>query len=717
MAKTLIGQLVLRLRAEGLNEANRVQQAMSEVEASARRLASTGAPSWGVAFQRQLNQLKLTKDELDEVQRSWVSLHDAIRTKKLTPDLRSNEISHWKTATVTQLATVRSEVDNHLREVERRAKEHAKRLDGIMRPAFVAMGGYTGAYLSGIMGMEALSASSERRREVFRYQMMGVPAAEQEQLFSSSEALGQKYPSVPITGVMEIHRSAYATMGSAERAIATAEAMLESLVVAQATNGPEAAARQLSLMIRGLDVLGVNEDSQIGIDQVRALIDAATKASQVDEHFDPADYFAFARRAKVAGPAFSMDFLARAPTYMQDLGADATGNALAMAFKGFVLEAVGSAGGKRYLQERERLGLRDENGLVEAGLFGSDPDVWVQKHLVPALKRDGVNLDDGTAVAAAVGKLTGNTNASAILTRMITQREQTERWLRIMEQSMGLDAAPNVRFEDPFVGWKAFKSSLANLSSALTPIDTINAKLNALADGINALAKAGEDNPLAVALGIGGAGYGAYKGGQYLLGKASDAFGLKSSALALDGSAAALTRAAIALGGAGVLDGKAPGKDPSVFGTPLMVALGSLLSLKGSTPENEYANAPEEERARMREEARRRAGELNLTRPQGFFDWFMGDFADPEFSLKDAMRIDAGIARKPAEDTKAAGAELEDALDIRATPQVDTSEMDAALARTIGLARRLRNELSEIGSAVSSATSNVGAELRRNYAD
>ncbi|MBA67994.1 MAG: hypothetical protein CML30_03905 [Rhizobiales bacterium] len=68
---------------------------------------------------------------------------------------------------------------------------------------------------------------------------------------------------------------------------------------------------------------------------------------------------------------------------------------------------------------------------------------------------------------------------------------------------------------------------MQNLSAALIPIDSISAGLNNLADGINALARAGEDNPFLAALGIGAGTYGAYKGVQWGAGKFADMFGLK----------------------------------------------------------------------------------------------------------------------------------------------------------------------------------------------
>lgn len=449
-----------------------------------------GVGSWGIGFQKQLDGLKLARKDIDDVQRSWVSLHKSMSSRNLAKALRSAEISHWKTNTVSELAKGRVEIDRQLKAIETRFRGHFTSMGGIFKAGLVAMGAYTVPYLGGMMVGEGLGASSERRREQFRQRMAGISEGDQDKIFNKSEEIGRALPSIPITAIMEMARSAFSTMGDADRAAGVLENIAKSLVVMQSVKGLDAAAQQLIRLIRGLDNLGANADGQIGIDQVSAMVEAATRAVQVDPDFNPADYFNFARRTKVAGPALSQDFLARASVYMQDLGPDTAGNSLGMMFKAFVLEAVGSAGGKKYREERDRLGIRKNGKLVDREQFGSDSDEWVLKHLIPALKRDGVDMSNDTAIATAVGKLSGNTNATALLTRMITQQEQIQRWLSNKDNAMGLDAAKDVRFEDPFVGWTAFKKSLENLAAALIPIDGINAGLNGLANGINALSKA-----------------------------------------------------------------------------------------------------------------------------------------------------------------------------------------------------------------------------------
>lgn len=719
LARTLIGQLILRLRTEGLGEANKVTKAMRDVESAARRLSTAGAGTWGVGFQRQLDKLKLAPNEIRQVEKSWIALHDSMKNRDLAKALRSSEIGHWKTHTVSTLAQGRAEIAAQLAGIERAAKTHATRMRDVMKLGLMPLGAYSVPFFGGMLGAEALTASSQRRREIFRYSMANVSDKDRDTLFNRSEELGQKYPSVPITAVMEMARNAYAVMGDGDRGAAVLERMVQSLVALQSVKGVDAAVSQLTGLLRGLDNIGSNADGAKGIEQVNAMIDAATKAAQVDPDFDPGAFFSFARRTKVAGPALSQDFLARASVLMQDMGADVAGNSLAMAFKAFVLEAVGSAGGKAYLKERDRLGIRKNGKLVDGELFGSDPDTWVLKHLVPALERDGVDLNNDTAIAAAVGKLSGNTNATGLLTRLITQREQTERWLKLMQNAVGTDVAEKVRLEDPFVGWEAFKTSLENLSAALTPIDQINAGLNGLADGINALAAAGKDNPLLTSLGLGAAGFGAYKGANFLGSKAFDLFGLKGSALALDGSAAALTRAAVALGGSAVADGDLPGKGKDKGGwrallggslaTGAMGAWAALVQGMGDTPGSTVEDQVKYQR-QYREFLEKVFG-LNEPPPQR---------APPGPSFREAenasmlrYRQDKSAIDDLIAEARAAGQEVQNSLSVVAKPDVDTS----ALERFISLIRNAKAELQGLGGAVSNAERKVGAEMRRNFAD
>lgn len=709
MARTIIGSLILRLRAEGLGEANKVQSRMRDIERAARTLATMPAGNWGIRFQRQLDSLKLAPAQIDQVRQSWNRLHADMKRRNISGALRSSELSHWRTQTLSGLASVKAEHANMLAAVERDAKTHVGRMRTILRPLMVAGGFYTGAYGIGIAGRRGVTASATEERERFRQRAAGIPEADRERIADVAEELSRNYPSVSIATIMERARNAYALMGDVERASQVLEEMTRGEVVLQSSVGVGQAEGTLQRLLRGLDILGVNREGQSGIEDVKRLINAAVRAAQVDPDFDPAGYLSFARRAKVAGPALSMDFLARAPTYMQDLGADATGNTLAMGFKSYLLEAVGSAGGKRYVAERQRLGIRDENGLVDELLYGSDPDIWVQKHLVPALKRDGVDLDNPTAVAAAIGKTSGNTNATAMLTRMVTQREQTERWLRLMGGAMGTDAADEARFGDPFVGWEAFKASMANLSSAVGGMPTITAGLNGFADTINRLQQAIRDGDPLVSKMATTAGVAAGGGLAVMLGKGI--YDLATAGTKLSAAAAALNNAAAALRGGAAGAPGSPGQKGKggllnliphaiaySWGTDLIK---SAFRAAGKDPDSVPS---------MGENART-LWRIVSTGPASL----RPDRAAVPFSPREAENASMRALEAMRREAQAAGDDFEQALNVTAKPNVDTSALDQLLAKAAAAKRALQ----ELGTLAAQAqrSANAGVEARRNFSD
>lgn len=727
MSRTLIGSLILRLRAEGLGEADKVVQTLKDVENTARRMGTAGVGSWGVGFQKQLNALKLSTKDIQDVERSWIRLHESIKSRGLDKAAGRLDVSHWKTNTLAVLAQQKADLDRHFNDVEKRTRSHTMRMTDIMKAGFVAMGFYTLPYGAGLAAREGLTASSERRRERFRQQMAGIPDAEQQKLFDASEATAQKYPSIPVTDVMEMSRSAFTVMGDAERAAAILDKMAASLVVLQSARGTDAAANMLVSMIRGLDNLGANKDGQIGVDQVNEMIDAVARATQVDPDFDPGQFFEFARATKVAGPALSMDFLARTPVFMQDMGSGSTGNALAMAFRAFVLEAVGSAGGKKYLAERDRLGIRQNGKLVDSELFGSDPDRWVLKHLVPALQKDGVDLNNDTQVAAAVGKLSGNTTATGFLTRVITQREQIARWLGMMENAVGTETAGDVRFQDPFVGFEAFKKAFENLAAALIPIDTINAGLNSLANGINALAQVAEDNPALAAMGIGGATAGTVMGAKALYDKLGNAFGLKTAATELTVAAKMLQQAAGAditgdIPGGGGKKGRAGWLGALAAGGSVMGALfagsmnlgqSGLLQTEAEREHNKYLN--DRVRAYFRPgrqtHAEERERDTSISSRDGI---------DPNQGIRDAVMGGAGTIDsmlqgmdKLKQEAATTGTQVKSSLEVQATPQINLGPLQDA----VNLAQRFLSLINQANAAASTASSNTDRQLRRGMAD
>ena len=545
MARTLIGQLVLTLQQNFTAEGAKVQTAVDGIETSINRL--NGA-SWGGAFQKQLDRLKLSPTEIAAVQQSWDTLFNGLTSKDLKTALDKDMFANWRTATVGHFAAVRSEAVA----TETSIKSLAGTVRTVLQPALVAMGAYTMAYGGGMALRGGIASASQRDREQWLELMSGTMTSQQmAALKAQAGDLSGKYPSVDQTAIMALGRQAGVAMGSATQGMKLLEDLVKMQVVLQSTAGTERADNVLGNVVRSADILGLNKPGDLGIEQVRGLLDGLTKAAQVEGTlFDPGSMLTFARRAKIAGPAFDPEFLTTvAPAIVQDVGAPQAGTAMASAFKSFIIGDA-SMNGKTYTQRQKDLGIRSDAGdLVDADLFGKNPYEWVKKYLVTALAKAGTDMTNDTTIATEIGKLSGNTNATALLTRMVTQQSQLDKWIAQYRAAPGLSSAQSAASNDPFVAFEGLKSGLANLAAAIADkVNIIVPGLNAITGALNGLSKWIEANPTwAVAgagAGLAAAGWGAFKMGSGILGLSAAGPALQVAAADLMAAATALEAAA-----------------------------------------------------------------------------------------------------------------------------------------------------------------------------
>ncbi|TIS37494.1 hypothetical protein [Mesorhizobium sp.] len=710
MARTLVGRLQLIVQAMGLGEAKKVEGAMASIERTAKRLSS--AP-WGQNFQRQIEKMALGAKELDQVRRSWNNLQKDLSTRGLTAALKKSEVSAWKTATLGHFAAVRA----GMRQTEAEARRFSRAIQTALRPAYVMLGGYTGVYMTGVLGREAIGASAERQREYFRQRMGDIPKGEQDQIFGRSQQLSQKYPSVNITDIMEMARTARNTMGSTERGMEVLDRMVQGFVTLQSAKGIEAATSELTGLMKGLDNLGTNSNGAEGVKNVNNLIDAFVRAAQIEgNEFDVGSMWSFARRSRIAGPGLSPEFLATvAPAMIQDMGADGAGTALAMAYKAFVIGANDTAS-KVNIAEQRRMGLRTGEGkgnLIDSDLFGTNPYVWVKKNLVPALQKDGIDITNDTAVSKAVAALSRNSSATGLLTRLITQQEQNDRLIALYQRAMGTDAADSAAQQDPFVGWKGFQESLRNLSAAVgeTVMPVIVPALNSLANTINsfaAMVKSGDPRVIGGAgiLGAGIAAYGTWK-------VAAGIYGLITAGVSLQTAATMLQAAAVAQGGGAAASGTA-----AKSGAGWLAALGltgmtglwaTLVQGLGDTPGDTFNQQVANQR-QVKQGLRRMLGlgSGNPTHAQEH---------ERDTSLYSGMSVvspqrQGGIASLGNEFEKMLSG-MDKVNSTTVSPTVDPSSIDAATAK----ANTLLGVLHQIGAAASAAASAVDAQMRRAHSD
>ncbi|MGV8830427.1 MAG: hypothetical protein ACOH2N_00505 [Devosia sp.] len=703
MARTIIGRLIIQMAQQGAGKtARELRGTFDSIEARARRFSSA---AWGAGFQKQLDRLKLSPQELAAVKRSW----DRIPTT-INGALKRDAVGAWK-----------SGVLSHFADIENRASRLRKSLkETFAGPAATFILGY-GAY--GV-GRNGAVAGAERDRAYLRLDQAGIPKDDQARYAAESERLAGKYPSMSMTEILELALRTQSTMGDSDRTLAILEALVKGQTALMSARNPDAAIDTLDRIVKAGDVLGQNAEGPQGVENMVQLIDGLIRAAQVEGlDFDPGSVLDFARRAKVAGAGWSTAFIAAVgPAIMQDMGGPQSGNALAMAFKSFVL-GDNSMNGKVYRGRQAELGLREtpNSELAGADLMTTNPWEWSQKYLLPALERAGVDINDDGAVTREVGKLSGNSNATGQLTRFITQREQYAKSMAAYKRALGIGGADDVIARDPFVAWQGMLNSFSNFSGAIAEnAEIVTPGLNSISSAINAFSVSVRENPLQ-ALGLGGlaagaAGFGAWQVGAGIAGLISAGPSLQTAALMLQGAATSLNggaaAAALPCGNNNPAAGWFAGVLAWLKGTLVVVAPAVAADLVIGGP-----NTVEEYDAQVAEQGRTRAQMWD------FINGIGGIFGSTEPAPANPLDTTNGIPglsdmlapealTNMGVEAKAAGDAVQ-GLNGTVSPQVDVESLRAALR----LANQLKAALQGIGSLISSSSSNVRSEINGAYAD
>lgn len=216
--------------------------------------------------------------------------------------------------------------------------------------------------------------------------------------------------------------------------------------------------------------------------------------------------------SRTAGKMFSDEFIRdRLPMLVQEMGGTQAGTALMTMYNSI----AGGAIHRRQLARWDELGLLQPdsvqrnrrgqvtgvraNGVVGAELFGRDPYLWVQQHLVPALRAKGITSEQG--IRQATLELSGARNTSNMLATMATMQFQFERFARMTEQIRPLgETFATLREHDPTQNVQAFKNAweelLGTLASPLiAPAISAMQKISGFARGIAGLFNGSENSP------------------------------------------------------------------------------------------------------------------------------------------------------------------------------------------------------------------------------
>lgn len=692
--KTFLGQLIIRLRAEGQKEASKLTGAMDRIEARAKSL---NGMNWGASFQRNLDKLRLAPAQIRQVETSWTRLQDAMAGK--SGRTRRAAAAEWRSSWTAALAAQKLQLDQHHAAIEAATLRHGRRMGQLVRAGFYMTGGGTALYAGGMAGREAMLAASRRSAVDADLYMKGLSDGDRGKIEARAAELSGSY-GVSETAGREVLGDAAMNMKNVDAALATGDAQMKAYKLLANKYGAESAIGMMRQFNKGMDNLNVDD-----ADLYERLLDNTMRASQVaGADFNPGDLAHLIKYARSPGKFYDKDFLTQwAPFVAAATGASDSGTQLRAAWDQF---ATGKAH-KNALKAQRKYGLRDAktDKLVGLDEFAANPIKWMNDYLKPIMEKQGIDLDS-PEFATAIGEMSSNRLASDFAANAIKSWEQMLRLVGYSTKAKGLGGADELGDMSLGASFDGLKAAFDDFATALIPAQTvIIPTMNAIADGIRGLTSAAKDNPILTALGIGAGGLAGYQAGKFAVGSALDMFGLKGSAIALDGSAAALTRAAVALGGAGVAGdipgGKGGGKGKGLFGRFSWMALLSFLISAHKLPEDEEARVLTNLRI-----GRSRAGIAERDREETAWNPRVRDVLSGRDDFGGSREQMFGEIEQKAK-------EAESALQMNGAVSMDSSGIDAAIAK----AKQLLAIISQVGPAALAAQSAVEAQMRRNSAD
>lgn len=418
---------------------------------------------------------------------------------------------------------------------EQQARRQARNYAGMAAGA-IGMGG--GGYLAsrGVRG--AVRQGAEGAREAARDYLAGIEG-DSGRIQRKALDMSMKYQSVDANTFHERLRDTALAMGSTDKAFEVSDTIGQASVVLQSLKGKDRALEEGRKFFSALDNLGKNQDPA----QVRRLMNGWIKALGVEgADLNMSSLLQIARKAKSGGGGLSERFLMGvAPALSMDMGDNELGTAIGTE----ISQVIGGRATKQSKALQQKYRLRDKKGnFLHRDMIVSDPFEYTEKVLIPALQRQGIDVNNDGAVIEATSKLFSQQTVANLFSKMIGQREQYNRKLKQYDAAPGLEAAEKLAGKDPFVAAAAAMAQTANAAQLLAEhaMPAATQALNLYADAMAGLTAKMAANPETVKAGGAGAGilatiFGPQVAGWMMKKLAGDGTGLMANALRLGGGA------------------------------------------------------------------------------------------------------------------------------------------------------------------------------------
>ena len=384
-------------------------------------------------------------------------------------------------------------------------------------------------------GVEAvMEHGAEYQHQLVALQNTGRTPAEIKEMNEASHAALRGAPTATLTGNLEILKETTGAFGSVEHAIEHLGFMAKSAAVLHAVAGDKiggSAGEMGNQLARFFEMRGTAGNSKVFESEASEMMKGMIFSGG---NVNPRELLNFAQQAKSSLQNYDLRFLSRiAPSLIGEIGGDRAGtqaNAFTSVILGKANDAKQAAAWKKYnlIDPSMMTGKGDQKtGWTGGAIYHTDealkdPLAYGEKFLLPALAKQGVNIDNQLELTKVLGTLFRNVNSAAFANELY-QRQNRNR-LHKDSDYIGDVEEPDAIYKrllktDPLFAMGALKGALGSFLTTLSSplMGTAAASISGMAANLNELAIASHEHPVAAVT----AGLAAATGSLYAAGKLS----------------------------------------------------------------------------------------------------------------------------------------------------------------------------------------------------
>lgn len=476
MSKSIEARAVISAADKTGNVFDKLAQKIKGVEKNAKALGDVKPPRFLGDFNAELQRLKLSEKELQDVRVRRQRMMDELQRSRPRADHYFRAQNDWMDREVNHWRKMKAGIDEAAVAHKRWRQTIVGAAGGVAMRGAAMLGG---AYAVARTTRAGISAAGTNQRESARDYLAGMTPEDSKRIEAAALGASRRYQSVDSQTMHERLRDTAMGMRSTDKAIEMADTIGQMTTVLQSLKGKDKAIEEGRKFFAALDVLGKNLDPK----EVRELADGYIKALGVEgADMDLGGVLQFARQSRAAGGLLSNRFLMTTmPGLARDLGDAQLGTSLSTSLN----QNIGGRATKESKAAQQAMGLRDKNGnFLNSRLAMSDPDRYAWEVLMPAMRKAGVNTDDDLAVTQSLAKLFSNRTVQDAFAKLINQSAQYQGKAEQYNRAPGLNAAGELMKRDPFVAYEAVFSQLRTLAGQAPIMNAAAGALNSLAGAI-----------------------------------------------------------------------------------------------------------------------------------------------------------------------------------------------------------------------------------------